>query len=297
MPRGAHPLPGDGCSVRCTATAGSRTLPAVLLASIPSPSSPYVFQLGTFGLRWYGLLIAIGIGLAIWITRREFRRRGWNPEGVYTVAMWAVPAGIIGARLYHVLTDWHLFADDPLRILQIQQGGLGLPGVIVGGAIGAYVGARRAGCLPFGVFDCIVPGLVLAQALGRWGNWFNQELFGGPSALPWAVEIDQQFRPAAYVDVATFQPTFLYESLWNLGVFGLLMLLVIPRLWNRARSGTIFASYLVLYGVGRLWVEALRVDPAHEILGVRLNDWVFGFVVLLAGAFVAWSLTRLRPTA
>ncbi|MCX6411840.1 MAG: prolipoprotein diacylglyceryl transferase, partial [Actinobacteria bacterium] len=261
----------------------------------PSPSSPYVFQAGSFGLRWYGLLIAIGIAVAIWIARREFRRRGWDPEGVYTLAMWAVPAGIIGARLYHVATDWHLFADDPARIIQIQQGGLGLPGVIIGGAIGAMIAARRLGLPALGVFDCVAPGLILAQALGRWGNWFNQELFGGPSNLPWAVEIDPQFRPANYLDVSTFQPTFLYESLWNLGVFAVLMLLVIPRFWNRARYGTVFAAYLLLYGIGRLWVEALRVDPAHVILGVRLNDWVFGIVVILAAAFLARSFSRLQP--
>lgn len=267
----------------------------MLLASIPSPSSPYVFQAGSFGLRWYGLLIAIGIGVAIWIARREFRRRGWDPEGVYTLAMWAVPAGIIGARLYHVATDWHLFADDPARIIQIQQGGLGLPGVIIGGAIGATIAARRLGLPALGVFDCIAPGLILAQALGRWGNWFNQELPGGPSNLPWAVEIDPQYRPAQYLDVTTFQPTFLYESLWNLGVFAVLILLVIPRYWNRARYGTVFAAYLFLYGVGRVWVEALRIDPAHVFLGVRLNDWVFGIVVILAAAFLARSFSRLQP--
>lgn len=267
----------------------------MLFASIPSPSSWYVFQIGSFGLRWYGLLIAVSIALAIVIARREFRRRGWNPEGVYTIAMWSVPAGIIGARLYHVITDWQLFSDDPLRIVQIQQGGLGLPGVIIGGAIGAYIGARRIGVNPLSVFDCLAPGLILGQALGRWGNWFNQELFGGPSDLPWAVEIAPQFRPAAYLDVATFQPTFLYESLWNFGVFAILMALVIPRLWNRAHPGTIFAFYLLLYGIGRLWVEALRIDPAQIFFGVRLNDWVFGVIVVLASAFVAWSLSRLRP--
>ncbi len=269
----------------------------MLLASIPSPSSPYVFQIGSFGQRWYGLLIAIGIGLAIFICRREFRRRGWDPEGVYTLAIWAVPAGIIGARLYHVATDWYLFADDPVRIILIQQGGLGMPGVIIGGALGAYIAARRLGLPTLGVFDCIAPGLILAQVIGRWGNWFNQELFGRPSNLPWAVQIDQQYRPAEYINVATFQPTFLYESLWNLGVFAVLMLVVIPRVWDRARVGTIFAAYLLLYGIGRIWVEELRIDPAHVIAGVRLNGWVFGIVVVLAAIFLVASLRRLRPAS
>ncbi len=267
----------------------------MLLASIPASPGPFVFQFGSFGLRWYGFLIAVGIALALWIVRREFRRRGWDPEDAYTVALWAVPAGIIGARLYHVITDWHLFADDPLRIIQIQQGGLGLPGVIAGGAVGVYIAARRCG-IPFGgVADCVAPGLILAQALGRWGNYFNQELFGGPSTLPWAVVIDPAFRPAQYIDVTTFVPTFLYESLWNLGVFAVLMAVVIPRLWNRVRPGTIFAAYLVLYGLGRIWIETLRVDPAHVILGLRLNSWVFGAVVLLAGIYLIVSLRRRVP--
>jgi prolipoprotein diacylglyceryl transferase len=267
----------------------------VLLASIPASPGPFIFQFGSFGLRWYGFLIAVGIALALWIVRREFRRRGWDPEGAYTVALWAVPAGIIGARLYHVITDWHLFADDPLRIIQIQQGGLGLPGVIAGGAVGVYIAARRCGLSFGGVADCVAPGLILAQALGRWGNYFNQELFGGPSTLPWAVVIDPAFRPAQYIDVTTFVPTFLYESLWNLGVFAVLMAVVIPRLWNRVRPGTIFAAYLVLYGLGRIWIETLRVDPAHVILGLRLNSWVFGAVVLLAGIYLIVSLRRRVP--
>ncbi len=269
----------------------------MLLASIPSPSNPFLFEIGPFSVRWYGFLIAIGIGIAMWIARREFRRRDWDPEDVYTVALWAVPAGIIGARLYHVITDWHRFSDNVIDVVRIQEGGLGMPGVIVGGAIGAWIASRRIGRPTLAVFDCIAPGLILAQAIGRWGNWFNQELFGGPSTLPWAVEIDPRYRPDVYADVATFVPTFLYESLWNFGVFAALILLVIPRLWNRARPGTIFAAYLFLYGIGRLWVETLRVDPAQIILGLRVNEWVFGVVVVLAGAFLIASLRRLRPPA
>ncbi|MGI9117519.1 MAG: prolipoprotein diacylglyceryl transferase [Gaiellales bacterium] len=265
------------------------------LASIPASPGPYVFQIGTFGLRWYGFLIAVGIALAIWLARREFRRRGLDPEHVYAIALWTVPAGIIGARLYHVITDWHLFSGHPEKIILIQQGGLGLPGVIAGGALGAWIGARRCG-IGFGtVADCIAPGLILAQALGRWGNYFNQELFGGPTTLPWGLEIDPAFRPVQYAADATFQPTFLYESLWNLGVFALLLAVIIPRLWDRVRPGTIFAAYLVLYGIGRIWVERLRIDPAHVIAGVRLNDWVFGIVVILAAVYLVVSLRRRAP--
>ena len=262
----------------------------MILAAIPSPASPFVFQAGSFGLRWYGLLIAIGIALAIWIARREFRRRGLDPEHVYSIALWTVPAGIIGARLYHVATDWHLFAGHLERIPLIQQGGLGMPGVIAGGALGAWYGARRCG-IGFGtVADAIAPGIILAQAIGRWGNYANQELFGGPSTAPWAVEIAPQFRPERYLDVATFTPTFLYESLWNLGVFLVLIGIVIPRLWDRVRPGTIFAFYLLLYGIGRLWIESLRIDPAHVLLGVRLNDWVFGAVVVGAALWIVRAL-------
>lgn len=274
-----------------------RTLRAVPLASIPSPSSPFLFQLGPFSVRWYGFLIAIGIALAIWIARREFRRRGLDPEHVYSIALWTVPAGIIGARLYHVITDWSRFADHLERIPLVQEGGLGMPGVIAGGALGAWYGARRCG-IGFGtVADAIAPGLILAQAIGRWGNYANQELFGGPSSQPWAVEIAPQFRPERFAEYTTFVPTFLYESLWNLGVFLVLMLVLIPRLWNRVRPGTIFAFYLLLYGLGRLWIESQRVDPAHVIAGVRLNDWVFGVVVIGAAAFIAVSLRRRSPPA
>jgi len=266
----------------------------MVLAFLPASPGPIIVEAGPFALRWYGLLIAVGIGLAIWIGRREFRRRGWDPEGVYTVAIWCVPAGIIGARLYHVVTDWHRFSDDLGGIVMIQEGGLGLPGVILGGAIGAWIGARRAGHPPLAVFDCVAPGLILAQALGRWGNYFNQELFGGPSTLPWALEVDPRYRPEAYADVATFAPTFLYESLWNLGVFAVLMVVVIPRLWDRARAGTIFATYLALYAVGRLWWESMRTDPATIIAGERVNTWVFALVLVGATAYVAQSLIRMR---
>jgi len=147
------------------------------------------------------------------------------------------------------------------------------------------------------VFDCVAPGLILAQALGRWGNYFNQELFGGPSTLPWALEVDPRYRPERYADVATFAPTFLYESLWNLGVFALLMLVVIPRLWDRARAGTIFAAYLALYSVGRLWWESMRTDPATIIAGERVNTWLFAVVLVLATAYLIQSLVRLRRAA
>ncbi len=268
----------------------------MIVASIPSPQSPLIFQLGPFALHWYGALIAVGVLLATWLTRRELQRRGLDPDAVYTIAVWCVPAGIIGARLYHVATDYELFRGHLERIPQIWTGGLGLPGVIAGGALGAYVGARRAGLVPLVVFDCLAPGLIAAQAIGRWGNYANQELFGRPSDLPWAVEIDPAHRPAQYAHVATFQPTFLYESLWNLAVLGLLLWLA-PRVWDVVKPGTLFLVYLATYSAGRLVTESLRSDFAHTILGLRVNQWLFGVVLVVAGPIAAQRLYAVRRRA
>jgi prolipoprotein diacylglyceryl transferase len=265
----------------------------VLLASIPASPGPFIFQFGSFGLRWYGFLIAVGIALALWIVRREFRRRGWDPEDAYTVALWAVPAGIIGARLYHVITDWHLFADDPLRIIQIQQGGLGLPGVIAGGAVGVYIAARRCGLSFGGVADCVAPGLILAQALGRWGNYFNQELFGRPTDLPWGLHVDEAFRPYGYATYEQFHPVFLYESVLDVGIFIALGLLWRP-LHERFRPGCIVGAYLILYGLVRVLMELLRSDPSNMIGPFRLN-LVVAVLVLLTGALILIVADRRRP--
>ena len=184
--------------------------------AIPSPSSPFIFRVGALQPRWYGLLLACGVLLAGWMTRREFRRRGIDPDLAYSIAVWTVPFGLVGARLYHVITDWgafwpHHLADTP----KIWQGGLGIWGAVLGGMLGTWIGCRRVK-LPFWrVADCIAPGLVLAQALGRWGNYANQELYGHPSSLPWAVKIDPAHRYAPYQADSTFQPMFLYESLWD----------------------------------------------------------------------------------
>jgi len=264
------------------------------LLSIPSPSSPLIAEIGPLKIRWYGTLIAIGILIAGWIAERELQRRGYPPGRSYTIAMWCVPGGVIGARLYHVATDWDRFSGHLERIPLLQQGGLGLPGVIIGGAIGAAIGARRARIPVLEVFDVIAPGPILAQALGRWGNYFNQELFGGPTDLPWGLEIDPAHRPERYAADATFHPTFLYESLWNLLVFVLLLKLN-RRLWLRAPNGTVFSAYLTLYAFGRFWVESLRVDPAQYLFGVRFNLLLFGVVFLAAGCWFIWNLRRTRP--
>jgi phosphatidylglycerol---prolipoprotein diacylglyceryl transferase len=263
----------------------------VLLASIPSPSNPFVFHLGGLAPRWYGILLAAGILIAILVTRRQLALRGRDPGIAGEVAVWAVPCGVVGARLYHVATDWSAFSGHLENIPRIQQGGLGIYGALLGGALGAVIGARRAGVPLLVILDCAAPGVALAQALGRFGNYFNQELFGGPTSLPWGLEIDPENRPAQYLNDTTFHPTFLYESLWNLLVMAIL--LRVARRWRRQPAGYVLALYLALYSLGRFFVEGLRVDPAHEIGPLRLNQVVAAVVFALSLV----ALARLRRRA
>src|SRR6478609_18176 len=166
----------------------------------------------------YGMLLAIGVLVATFVGERRWRNRGYKRDGIYDIAFWVVIAGVIGARLYHVITDYQLFEDDPFKAVQIWRGGLGIWGAVIGGAIAVIVVTRRKNMDTLAVMDCMAPGIVLAQAIGRWGNWFNQELFGRPTSLPWGLQIDVANRPAGYLDNATFHPTFLYESIWCVGV-------------------------------------------------------------------------------
>jgi prolipoprotein diacylglyceryl transferase len=267
-----------------------------MLLSIASPSSPFIVDAGPIHLRWYGTLLALGVLLAGYIAKRELRRRGLPGERVYTVAYWCEPGGIIGARLYHVATDWDRFSGHLGRIPLIWQGGLGMPGVIIGGTIGAYIGARRARLPTLVVFDCIALGLPLAQALGRWGNYFNQELFGGPTNLPWGLEIAPVNRPAAYASSATFHPTVLYESLWNLAVFFFLLWLT-RHYWQRLPPGSIFAAYLAAYSFGRFFIEGMRVDQAQYIGSLRFNQVLFGVVFVAASIWFASCVRRSRDGA
>ncbi len=263
------------------------------LASIPSPPSPLVFHAGALAPRWYGLLIAIGMMVAITVTRREFRRRGLPYELVFNLALWTIPAAVLGARAYHVITDWRLFSDDPIRVLAISSGGLGLPGALIGGAIGLLLATRRFGLPMREVLDCIAPGLLCAQIIGRFGNYANQELFGRPTSLPWGIEIDPVNRPARFAESPAFHPTFAYEALWNV-----LVLAFIVRLAGgfrpRRRAGAIFASYLALYSLGRLVIEQLRSDPASQIAGQRVNTWTF--LTLLGASLVTLALLARGPS-
>jgi prolipoprotein diacylglyceryl transferase len=253
-----------------------------------------VLHVGPLPIRAYALCIIAGIVAAVIVGDRRLRRRsGTAPGTVADIATWAVPFGLIGARIYHVATDPELYWGDhgqgTRAALEIWHGGLGIWGAIAGGAIGAYIGCRRHDVRFADFADALAPGLALAQAIGRWGNYFNQELYGRASNLPWAVEIDRAHRVDP--DVATYQPTFLYESIWDLGVA--LLVIWADRRWKLTR-GRAFALYAAAYTAGRCWIEALRVDTAHRFLGLRLNDWT-SVVVFVAAA--AYLLLRRRDEA
>ncbi len=254
------------------------------IASIPSPESG-VWYLGPLPLRAYALGIIIGALLAIWIGEKRFTARGGRSGLIGDVAIWAIPFGVVGARIYHVVTDPELYFGEGRRAIEalyIWQGGLGIWGAISGGALGAWLAARRYGVSFASVADALAPGLLVAQAVGRLGNYFNQELFGKPTDLPWALEIDAVHRPAGYEQFATFHPTFLYEMLWNLAAAALLVLLD-RRL--KLTAGRAFALYVMLYTAGRVWIEMLRIDPVNDLGPFRLNVWTSIVVFVLATAF------------
>lgn len=271
------------------------------LLSIPSPSDG-VWNLGPLPLRGYALCIILGILVAIWIGERRWAARGGEKGQMADLAIWAVPFGLVGGRLYHVATDYGCYfdasacADDrtykgPWAALYIWQGGLGIWGAIALGAVGAIIGAKVMGLRVLPVLDVLAPGVLVAQAFGRWGNWFNQELFGRPTDLPWALEIDEAHRPAGYFGDATFHPTFLYESLWCLGAFAVIVLLD-RRL--KLGHGRVLALYVMLYTLGRGWIETLRIDDVQldDVFGLRLNVWTSIILFVAAAAYFLVSSSR-----
>ena len=262
-----------------------------VLASIPSPSSG-ALKIGPLSIHAYGLMIALGVIAAVWLLGRRLELAGvGTKEDASSIAVWAVIAGVIGSRLYHVVTDWELFKHDLIRIPQIWRGGLGIPGGILFGTLAAAWAFKRRGIAPAVGVGIATPSLPLAQAIGRWGNWWNQELFGKPTKLPWALRIDADKIPAGYAPGTTFHPTFLYESLWNLALC--VVLLRIDRRF-KLRPGRLFAIYVVGYATGRFWVEGLRIDFAHTTGGLRLNQWVALAVGLLAIAYLVIDWARHR---
>ncbi len=268
------------------------TLAAVAVAAgIPSPSQA-VWHLGPFPLRAYAFAILLGIAAAVVLTRRRWAARGGDPETVLDITYWAVPFGIVGGRIYHVLSSPDAYfgpGGDPVRALYVWEGGLGIWGAVAFGAVGAWIGCRRAGVRLAPFADALAPGLLVAQAIGRLGNWFNQELFGGPTTLPWGLQIDEAHLPAGFEPGTLFHPTFLYELVWNLAAAALLIWL--DRRF-RLGHGRVFWLYVAFYTAGRLWIELLRIDPAETVLGLRLNVWTS--VVVGLGALVAFVLVGRR---
>ena len=251
------------------------------LAYLPSPSTG-VWQVGPFPLRAYALAILLGVVAAVVIGERRWVARGGTKGVVTDVATIAVPFGIVGARIYHVVTSPAAYLDDPVSALYVWQGGLGIPGGIAGGFLAAYVMCRRRGLSKSAFADSVAPGIAVAQAIGRLGNWFNSELFGRPTTLPWGLEIDPD-NPDAVPGAVAYHPTFLYELLWNLGVAGLVIWA--DRRWKLG-GGRVFALYLAAYAVGRFWIEALRIDDANTLFGLRLNEYMAAVVFVGAVAYL-----------
>jgi prolipoprotein diacylglyceryl transferase len=260
-----------------------------LLASIPSPSSGEV-SVGGIALHAYGVMLLLGILAATWLTGYRWVRRGGDWDLVFRVAMWGVAGGVIGARLYHVVTSWSEVPDPKWQgVFEIWEGGLGIWGGIAGGVIAGALVVHRSGNSVFAFMDAVAPGLLLAQAIGRWGNYFNQELFGEPTDLPWGLEIAVQNRPQEYISEPTFHPLFLYESIWNL--LGMAVLLLVDRRF-RIRPPGLFALYVAWYTAFRMYEETLRVDPAHEYFGLRLNFYVAAALFVLSVFAFVWSQRR-----
>ena len=270
------------------------------LAAIPSPTQG-VWELGPLPIRAYALCIIAGIVAAVLITERRWVARGGAEGEVLDIAVWAVPFGIVGGRLYHVVSSPRPYfgeGGDPLRAFAIWEGGLGIWGAIALGGVGAWIACRRRG-IPLPAFaDALAPGLLVAQAIGRLGNWFNNELYGRATDLPWALTVYDWTGTRAVVGpdgqpvvLGTFHPTFLYELLWNLAAAAVVV-------WAdrrfRLSHGRAFALYVALYCAGRLWIELLRVDPAETFAGIRLNVFTAVVVGLLAVAYLVWQRGRPR---
>lgn len=254
------------------------------LAAIPSPTTA-VWHLGPVPIRAYALCLMAGIVLAVWWTDKRLQNRGHRPGTATDLAVWAVPIGIVGARIYHLITSPQGYVEEPIRALYIWEGGISIWGAVAGGALGTWIGCRRLEIRLSDVADAVAPALPVAQAVGRLGNWFNNEVYGRLTTLPWGLEIHDmstgRLLPGLY------HPVFLYEALWNLGVAALVWFLDRRRRFTRGRG---FALYVMGYTAGRFWIELLRADEANTVLGVRVN--VFTTVVLFVLALVYYLRTR-----
>jgi len=255
-----------------------------------------VWYLGSLPLRAYGIIIAVGMIVGVWWTSRRYAARGGNPDTIFDVALWAIPLGVVGARLYHVVTSPEAYfgpGGDPWLALQIWRGGLGIWGGVAFGALGAFLAVKRAGVRFGPIADSLAPALLVAQAIGRWGNWFNQELFGAPTTLPWGLQIDAAHLPAGYPVGTLFHPTPLRVGVWRARRAAPLVGACARR--RRFAAGQLFGMYLMVYTAGRAWIEMLRIDDAHTIAGLRLNVWTSLAVFLLGVALFVLAGRLGRP--
>lgn len=253
---------------------------------------PEGFWVGPLFIRFYGIIIMLGAVAAAFLAEREVRRRGHNPELVWDGLIWVLIGGIVGARIWHIFApqpsqilyqnkDTWFYLTHPLDAIAIWEGGLGIPGAIIGGALALYWFSRRRKLNFLEWADIAAPAVALGQAIGRWGNFFNQELYGLPTNLPWGIYIQPQYRVPPYTEFERFHPLFLYESLWNFLNMGVLLWLG-RRYRDRLKNGDIFLIYLIIYPVGRFFLEFIRVDSA-QVAGININQWVALVVALLSG--------------
>ncbi len=265
------------------------------LASIPSPEISFI-DLGPVRIHFYALFILTGIALATFMADRTLTKRGAEKGVFLDIALWAVPAGIIGGRFFHVIThprDYFYEGADLLAIFRIWEGGLAIFGAITLGAVGAWWGARQAGIRFSAVADAVAPWVLVAQGIGRLGNYFNQELFGIPTSLPWGLEIPSTnpAYPNGLPDGLTFHPTFLYEMLWNFAGAAAILYLASKL---QLQWGKVFGLYLVVYSFGRIWIESIRIDPSEVILGLRINIWS-ALIGVAIGIIIIWVQSRRHP--
>jgi phosphatidylglycerol:prolipoprotein diacylglycerol transferase len=258
------------------------------------------FPIGPLFVHWYGVIIMLGAVGAAYLAERLLKRKNMDPEMIWDSLPWILVAGILGARIWHILTppdsmvavglDTMWYLRNPLEMLKIWNGGLGIPGAVIGGVVAMWIYTRRHK-VKFGVFaDVIAPGLAMAQAVGRWGNFLNQELYGAPSDLPWAIYIDPLHRISGYADVAYYHPLFLYESIWNLLNMALLLWLG-KKFAEKLLSGDIFLVYLIVYPIGRFLLEYLRLDASSVGL-INANQTLMGVVAVVSAGFLIWRHTR-----